>query len=196
MRYVFPPKPLLITRTQALFQRLDDDKDVIAELKLNGTRLLLHRYADGHYEYWNRHHAQLKYHPSNTLVEHLNQLRWPAGNCLVDGELMHFKTTNVKHTIVLFDVFIWDGKFLSNETLRERKQILDDLFGEQVFGDLINSELYLCDYQRLYDTYTVRSEVEGLVMKRLSSKLQIGFTSSPIVSWMWKVRKPGPTYRF
>lgn len=195
MRYVFPPKPLLITRTQPLFQRLDDDKDVIAELKLNGTRLLLHRFADGHYEFWNRHHQQLKYHPSDILVEHLNKLNW-KGDCQIDGELMHFKTINVKHTIVLFDVFIWDGKFLSTETLRERKHILDGLFTGHVFSDLKPSELFLHHFQRLYDEYTVRPEVEGLVMKRLSSKLQVGFSDSPVVAWMWKVRKPTKNYRF
>lgn len=195
MRYVFPPKPLLITRTQPLFQRLDDDKDVIAELKLNGTRLMLFRYADGRYEFWNRHKQKLTYHPSDELLSHLNKLHW-EGDCLIDGELMHFKTTHIKHTIVLFDVFIWNGKYLGTETLRERKMILDKLFVGLEFNDLKPSALFLHHFQRLYDEYTVRPEVEGLVMKRLSSKLQVGFSDSPVVAWMWKVRKATKNYRF
>jgi ATP-dependent DNA ligase len=116
----------------------------------------------------------------------------------------------MKHTIILFDTFVWNGKFLSTETLRERKSILGDLFDEQRFSDLRNSEMYPTDFRKVYDEYTVGAperpadmsermpnrEIEGLVMKKMSSKLQVGFSDSPVVSWMWKVRKPTKNYRF
>ena len=195
MIYLFPPKPTLITITQPMFQKLENDPDYVAEVKLNGTRLELYVFNSGErFEFWNRHKKVLKYDPSKELVEHLKKIKW-QGNCIVDGELMHFKTTNIKHRIVLWDVLIWNDEYQGVKSYAERRQILEDAFGNVAFADLYVNPQYKSGFKELYDEHTKKDEVEGLVMKSLKAKLIVGKRDCPVVKYMWKVRKPGPSYR-
>lgn len=193
--YLFPPKPTLITITQPMFKKLEADPDYVAELKLNGTRLELHVFNSGErFEFWNRHKKLLKYEPSKELLDHLKLIKW-QGDCIVDGELMHFKTIHIKHRIVLWDVFIWNGEYQGGKSYAERRAILEKAFGSLAFMDLYINPQHKTGFRSIYEEYIKKDEVEGLVMKSLKAKLVVGKRDCPIVKYMWKVRKPGPSYR-
>jgi ATP-dependent DNA ligase len=179
-----------------MFKKLNDDPDYVAELKLNGTRLELHVFNSGErFEFWNRHKKILKYEPSKELLEHLRMIKW-EGDCMADGELMHFKTIHIKHRVVLWDVFVWNGASLvGGKSEDERHKILEDAFGNLAFTDLYINPQYKSGFRKVYEENTERDEVEGLVMKSLKAKLVVGKRDCPIVKYLWKVRKPGPSYR-
>jgi len=186
----YPPKPTLITITQALFSELELDPRFIAELKYNGDRLIL--YKDNNFDFWSRHGAPLrKYQPSAQLIDHLNSLNLFSGSWVFDGELLHFKTKAIKHRVVLFDLYVWKGKRIDQLPFSERRKRLEDVFTGSNFEDVILAPQWLSGWREVFDTETEREEIEGLVMKRLDAKVTFGRSSSPVVSYMFKVRKPG-----
>ncbi len=202
----FPPKPLLISIDQPLFSELELREDVVAEPKYNGTRLILKRFERTEpYEFWNRHGEILKYQPSKELIEQLNLITW-EGNCVLDAELLHFKTKKVKHSIMGFDVFEWDGLPTIGFTLSPRRKLLEDKVGENTARFIFRENDILLapqwvggekgKFRQLYNELIQREEIEGLVLKSLKAKVVLGRSESPVVPTMWKVRKPGPTYRF
>lgn len=199
VRFEYPPKPTLITKDQPLFQSLSNDPKVVAELKYNGTRLVLIRNLDGSYVFYGRDRQILKYSPSKEIIEMLNSLNW-KGECVLDGELLHFKTKHIKNTIVLFDVFYWDGRSLKNEVFSKRRQVLLDLFPESKVDPfhfpVYPAAHFVDNFKSIFESHIIRDEIEGLVMKRLDARLEFGKSSSPTVKYMWKVRRPGPTYRW
>jgi hypothetical protein len=217
LSYYYPQMPTLISITQPLFLQLDKDPDTVAELKINGTHLILKRFqpiqffpAKNIYEFWGRDGKKLKYSPSSKILDALDKLKW-EGDCEIDAELEHTKVHSRKHTIMLHDVIIWNGELLTNKTFAERRKILESLFKNRVIlMDVVDrkdyNQLKLLNvypsiqwesgYKKIFDEYTPLEEVEGLVIKKLSAKLQVGLHDSPIVRHMWKVRRPHKNYRF
>jgi ATP-dependent DNA ligase len=204
MRYIYPPKPILISIDQPLFKELDADPDVVGELKYNGTRLELYVYEPirptvQRFEFWGREKQRLTYSPSEKVIECLNQIQW-EGNCLVDGELLHFKSKQTKNMIVIWDVFVWNDEFLGKQTFAERRKLLESAmpvsFQTGEFKDVFLSRQWSTGFKAVYDEYTKIAWIEGLVMKKLSAKLIVGTTSCPDVPYMWKVRKANKNYRF
>ncbi len=198
----YPQKPTLISIDQPLFEKLDKDPNVIAEVKYNGTRLILQRFPVislspiGEFEFWNREGSQLKYTPSDELLSNLRSLNW-KGNCVLDGELLHTKVKSTKHHIVLFDVIIWNGEDVSSKPFSERRQILESAFKVlSIFDNLYPAPQWKTGFKTLYEMAIKTDYMEGLVMKRLDSKMVLGKSSSPVVATMWKVRKPTKNYRF
>lgn len=213
--YFYPQVPTLISITQPLFSQLDKDEDTVAELKINGTHLILKRFAgdfvsERRYEFWGRDGKKLKYNPSREVTQELDALKW-EGDCELDGELEHTKVHSRKHTVMLHDAIIWNGKILTDKTFAERRKILESLFKDRVIlMDVVEKRDYAklkclivypsiqwkTGYKKIFDEYTKLEEVEGLVIKKLGAKLKVGMHDCPIVSWMWKVRKPHKNYRF
>ncbi len=201
----FPPKPILISIDQPLFSELELREDVVAEPKYNGTRLILKRLAVGGYEFWNRDGEQLKYDPSHELVSQLGQIEW-EGECVLDGELMHFKTKTIKHCIIIFDVFMWNGLPTTGFTFSQRRKLLEDKLGSNEARFFLRKNGVIlapqwkggpqAEFRKLYKELIQNDEIEGLVIKSLKAKVVLGRTASKEVPTMWKVRKPGPTYRF
>ena len=196
----YPPKPTLISKDQPLFERLEHDGDTVAEPKYNGTRLILQ--FNGTIEFWNRHGTKLKYDPSPEVVQALEKIRQNLkGFTVFDGELVHSKTKTVKHKVVLWDIFMLNGTPVGSQPFVERRKILERLVNG---WPLVVGGSKLCglapqwnsDFKRHYEELIQHDEIEGLVIKKLGAKLVLGTRESPTVSYMFKVRKPGPNYRF
>jgi len=197
-RIFYPPKPTLISIDQPLFEKLDKDPNVIAELKYNGTRLVLQCFPLTSFapiEFWNREGSQLKYTPSELLLSNLRSLNW-KGYCVLDGELLHTKVKSTKHHIVLFDVIIWNGEEVTQKPFSERRKILESSFRTKLFDNLYPAPQWIGGFRELYSKMIEIDYIEGLVMKRLDAKMVLGKSSSPVVATMWKVRKPTKNYRF
>ena len=213
MKNYFPPKPTLITITQPLFGQLELRDDVVCEKKYNGNRLILKRFyfpekisenKTSHYEFWNRDGSMMKYVPPQELIDQLDKIRW-EGECVLDGELLHFKKKQTKNWVVIFDVYLWNGVPTTGKSFKERRELLERVAFCNTAHLQLNSqtidENYLelapqwkggakGNFQKVYDEVIQKDEIEGLVMKSLGSKVTLGTSNSPVVPTMWKVRKP------
>jgi len=194
----YPPKPTLITIDQPLFEELNKDPRFKAELKYNGDRLILYSMGGKEFEFWNRHGSRFrKYTPSPILIRHLKEFKWPKGLSVCDGELLHFKITSIKHHVILFDTFVRDGESLKSKPFSERRQVLEEIVNGKVLEDAVPSQQWTTGFREVYNENIKREEIEGLVMKRLDAKLILGLSASPVVTYMFKVRKPKPgTYQY
>jgi len=169
-----------------------DDPNWIAELKADGTRILLGKEDDDTYWIYNR--KQIEY--TNRLPELIDAAKSiPAGNFILDGEACWFdengrtlfegsqvrcstenankqRIAQLKYPIVMlaFDVLHVDGRNIENWPIEERKNLLDDLL--KGTPPAIKSLPYTITGKReLYNELTARGE-EGLIIKRLGSKYE------------------------
>lgn len=189
---IYPQKPSLITIDQSLFSRLESAEDWIAELKFNGDRLILQ--INDRIEFWNRHGEKFKRY--NTVVEEeLKKIEWKRP-CILDGELLHFKTKTVKNQIILFDVIMWNGEFTVKMPFEKRRAILEQLFDGIVSDYVSIAQQWKNGWRDVFGQKTKKDEIEGLVLKCLSAPYILGKKSSPVVTSMYKVRKRTNMYKF
>jgi ATP-dependent DNA ligase len=195
-KYFYPERPRLLHVDQPLFESLSQNRQWVAEPKFNGSRLQLH-VIDGAFHFWNRHGEPLVYTPSREVLDSLRSLDI-KGYWLFDGEMRHNKTKGIKHQIVFYDVFIADGELLNAKPFWWRRQILTGIRG--IFSD--DKATVSCAFQyrnrfrRAFDLLIKEDEIEGLVIKDLQGRLNLGRTRPVDSTWMWKVRKPSNRYQF
>lgn len=194
-KFFYPERPRLLHIEQPLFERLNQDRDWVAESKYNGSRLQLH-HINGAWQFWNRHEQLMAYTPNQDVLDALAGLNL-AGYWLFDGELRHGKTKGVRHQIVLYDVFIVEGELLLAKPFGERREILETLL--HYLGDyhvLSLPEQYPEGFRQVFGQVSQDEEIEGLVLKNVQGRLSLGRTRAAESSWMWKVRKPSGRYQF
>lgn len=197
--YFYPEKPAgPIHIDQGLFASLSMNPAWIAEPKYNGSRLELHRLPSGIWQYWNRHGVRFSFTPSEELTGALAALPLEAGKYyLFDGELRHNKTKGVRQKIVLYDVFICANRLLTGVSFSERRMILSALENYGGFYECLTiAPQYPDNFREIYEGLIISPEIEGLVIKRLDGKLNLGRSRPINSSWMFKVRKPSNSYRF
>jgi ATP-dependent DNA ligase len=197
-KYFYPERAGLMHKDQPLFETLSNNPDWIAEPKYNGSRLQLHYLPDNSWQFWNRHGQKMSYTPSPELLHDLNGLKL-RGYWLLDGELRHNKVKGVNHRVVIYDVFVADGIILSDIPFIQRRLALEQLFkcsGPSVSDILDLTWQYSTNFRQEFDKYKDNQEIEGLVIKNLKGKLNLGRTSSPKSTWQWKVRKANNSVRF
>jgi len=192
--YFYPEKPILISKDQELFQKISENPDWIAEKKYNGNRLELH-YLNGKFLWWNRHNQKFSFNPDKELLEVLHTLPL-KGYCVFDGELRNNKVTGIKQKIMLFDTLIWNGELLSTPFI-ERRKILSNMIS--VDGDPVGIPYQFQDnFNSVFSNVIQDKEIEGLVFKKLSGKLNLSRKSNQESRWMYKVRRAheGGNYKF
>jgi ATP-dependent DNA ligase len=196
-KYFYPERAALIHKDQPLFETLSKDPKWIAEPKFNGCRLQLHHLADNTWEFWNRHGQKMSYNPSSELLKDLNELGL-KGYWLLDGELRNNKVAGIKDRVVLYDVFVVDGHILNTQTFQERREILETLFHYcGPYDEILDLTVqFNTDFTKEFERYGDDKEIEGLVLKNLNGKLNLGRTSSPKSIWQFKVRKATNSVRF
>jgi hypothetical protein len=201
MIYYFQNRPILLPpdSTEVTVKSFDPNWD--AEKKFNGDRCKLwysqkpglHNFKN--FIFWNRHKEVFrKYTPSEEILDELCSLNLPMETDL-DGELLHFKTKNIKHTIIFYDVYYFGNKQIMEE-LKFRREILHDCFKGKNFKCLKIAEQYETDFQSVFSDVIKSEEVEGLVMKDKRGKIQWNTVKSPDVAWLFKIRRPAKNYQF
>ena len=194
-KYFYPEQPKLLVRGQPLFTDLSENPLWVAEPKYNGQRTMLH-IIDGVAEFWGRHGKKLTYKPSKEMEEALKTFP-NVGYYLLDGELRHNKTKNVKDKLVLWDVIIHNNKLLNDKPYWARRSLLLDL--GLTINDLMIISLikqYKENFQKAFDGLMPFEEFEGLVLKNTQGKLNLGVKSCPESRWMFKVRKKTGRHRY
>jgi ATP-dependent DNA ligase len=197
-KYFYPERARLMHIDQPLFEELSKSPLWVAEPKYNGKRLQLHHLPDGSWQFWNRHEQVMSYTPSAALLADLEGLNL-SGYWLFDGELRDGKVKGIRHRIALYDVFIAEGDLLLGITFGDRRGILEVLFhycGPDA-GDLLDlAPQYEGDFRQLFDGFLEDKEIEGLVLKNVKGRLNLGRTRAADSSWQWKVRKASNVVRF
>jgi ATP-dependent DNA ligase len=190
---------------QDYFEHLSNDPQWVAEPKYNGNHCLIHL-LNGDVQFWDRHEKRLDFDSNPLYKEGRERIK----NIIVkvygdedyfqfDSELRHNKVTGIQNKIVLWDNFIFGNLFLHTRPYWSRHanlDILNNLTSEE--KEIVKPiEQFKDNFKYHYDRLIEESEeFEGLVLKKLSGKLNLGRKAGINSMWMFKVRKPSGRYRF
>lgn len=202
-KYFYPEKPVLMQIIQPEFEELSNDPKWIAEPKYNGARCLVH-ILDGKVEFWDRHGKRLDFDKNPLYKEGRDKIKkflvrafGKVGYFVFDGELRHNKVSGIQCKLVLWDCFIFNHELLNKKPYWSRRALIVIEKNDSV----ILIAQYKDDFQKVYDdcisgVYGDPEEFEGLVMKNVNGKLNLGRVSGSPSSWMFKVRKKTGRHRY
>lgn len=182
--------------------------------KYNGTRTTVFLSPEREVHLRTRHREEHKaYRLTDAMREALLSLVTGGEWNVFDGELLHSKTPNVKDRIVLFDILVHNGRYLTGTTFQERCDILNHACGSpdehedetgrrialKVNQNVWLAETFVFGAQRasrvLFDELIDMDEIEGCVLKDPGGILKPGVTEKNNSEWMVRVRKPHKNYR-
>ncbi len=119
-----------------------------------------------------------------------------------------------RNKFVIWDVLVWDGKYLVGETLESRLNLLEATFpcqrsvvtsqGIEMYQHLCCTELkgiykaptYMGGFTDLYNELIKVPLYEGIVLKKKDAKLEFGLQELNNNGWQIKCRKPTKIYNF
>jgi len=198
-RPIYPPRPGRTLPPSAL--ETEDWTGWVAQPKYNGTRVVIYRHEEGSafhartggFTMLNRHKRPLAdYQPSPELRESL--LRLPPG--IYDGELLHHKTPDIKHRVMLWDLL---GPERVGMDYGTRDTDLLGIFLDVVPGPavrLASSITPAISLAEAFRSITAAPEIEGFVMKRLDAPLERPIGENNNGSWQVRIRRPAPNYAY
>jgi DNA ligase 1 len=165
MKYFYPNQPIPLAPTSKFFDMLVKDQNWIAEEKRNGWRCLIQK-TEGKLKLWSRH--------KTIFQQDLRKLRMELNACLpdetcIDGELIHNRTKHIKEKLVVWDVLIFKGREVMDKSLRERRNLLEEIFPENT-NHIEVAEWFITDKKIVYLRAVEEEGKEGVVLKRLDSK--------------------------
>ena len=192
--YYYPNRPILIPPDSKnplnpkpdYINGLEKSGRFVAEQKWNGDNALI--YTDT-MEFWNRHHERHRYIPTPEVAEELS--KFPK-TCILNTELVHYRTKTVKNLIVVHSLLAWKGKLLVGKTWGDARHILED----QEYGKhVILSRIWKKGFWDLFQQADGEI-IEGIILKNPKGKLVISASKIKDVPWMMKIRKPCKKYSF
>jgi ATP-dependent DNA ligase len=170
--YFYPPQPVRLWPNSAYFLKLRKSPLYDAEIKYNGWRDLI--FVDNNKIYlYNRHNSIIDIN-WKIFADHFKKI---PNNTVFDAELLHFRTTDLKNVIVIFDVPFYNNKDLRRNTLVERRKYLShflrapDIIIPSSQSQVYNIQQYSTDFLDLYNMIIKRnsSVEEGIVIKKKMS---------------------------
>jgi ATP-dependent DNA ligase len=171
MNFFYPPQPSRIWPDSDIFKSLCNNQGYDAEIKANGWRILSH--IDDTLKLYNR---------DGTIIDVPRDLfslafKGVPKYTIFDGELINFRTKDVKNIIVLFDCMFYKGKDLRSLPLFERRKYLNDfdkqpkIFSTKSTGKIYRIAQYTTNIEALYFDIIKRNDPleEGIILKKKSS---------------------------
>lgn len=211
--YIYPPRPEFKIPPSELAKF--DNGEYAVQPKYNGTCCLV--FTNGNEVHiYNRHRQPLSNCATDIEFEKLAfSDNWYvyAGEYLNKGKAGEFGSKE-KDKFVIWDVLVWNNEYLVGDTLYTRLQLLEDTFPTQrgrVFSDglelyshlsftefngIYKAPTYLNQFEYLYNDIVKTDLYEGLVIKKLDSKLAFGFQELNNHDWQVKCRKETKVYKF
>ena len=202
-RYIYPPRPVLYTLKQ-----IDNfTENHVAQLKLNGTRTGVVIFPDKSIEFWTRHETQHKaYKVTDSMRDSLLSLDLsPRQFYYFDAELLHSKSSLIKDTIVLYDLFVYRSKYLFGITYADRLKHLRKLCGKpkilrkdklayKVNDNVMLIKSYKKNFKKIFDRAHDHPIIEGVVVKNVKAELGYHYAHDKC-NWMGKIRVPTNSYK-
>lgn len=204
-RYIYPPRP----KNAIPYDELDfwDNNTLVGQPKLNGSNVTI--YTNGSkIIVMNRHNQRF----SNFKISESEILSLYRGEgwLVINGEYMN-KSKNdeydklFNHKFVIFDILAYNGDYLVGNTFDDRISLLDELYGKNdsdqkyLYGiteNVYRVRSYYTNFKSLFDEITKIDMIEGIVMKRINAKLELGVNESNNVKSQIKCRKRSNSYSF
>lgn len=218
-KYLFPPRTeMKIPPGPGGVRKIwEGFPDALAQFKMDGTRNLMYVFPDQHVECWNRHEEKQKqYTLTPSMAKQVRALNLPAGKFhVLDGELIHAKTKNIKDVMYMFDILVFDGEYLIGENYITRYNLLASLMkgtGSKLWSETyfpsdfspIEGRMYLAEnypatkWEWMWQVAQSVDFCEGMVLKRTGpvSALTTGYRQINNDGFMLRVRKPKKNYKF
>lgn len=212
-RYIYPPRPSTSVPREEnqFFNKLG----WMAQLKYNGSRCLIKHMPDNTIQLWNRHAERFRtYHAPEWLKDEIRQAIYklglkPNAYHVLDGELLDQKHSEIKDTIVIWDVLVLDGEHLLDSSYKLRYDALREglsteeswHYKEYDLGIKLTDHVLMprCyygeDWDQLWElVYKVnapfpdRPLLEGLMLKDPVGLLERGFREKNNGSWLVRSR--------
>lgn len=203
-QYLFPPRPEIKAPSTVISNY---EGKFIAQPKLNGSCAIL--FTNGEKVIMmNRHKAQF----SRELLinkEELKKLHKGNGWIVLIGEYMNKSKKDSNGNIfngkfVIFDILVYQDKYLIGTTFKERQELLDKLYPTQSFDkyiSAISSSLFKVNNIQTNITQSwediIKTDMyEGFVLKNPYGTLDVGYRSNNNTGWQLKIRKPTKNYEY
>lgn len=204
MRYIFPPRPEIKTPVSGLptYERMG----FIGQPKLNGSCAELYLGMD-RMKFMNRHQASF----ARNLIpeEDLLRLHRGSGPMVLCGEYMNKSKRDgngqlFNGCLVLFDILVYNGQYLTGTSFLERLALLDSLFPttpydkwiDQVSKNVYRVKSFESGFSELYKEIVQIDMYEGWVLKKPGGILEAGFRPANNMGWQLKARKPTKNYSY
>ena len=211
--YIYPPRPEYKIPPKDL--DTFDTGEYIVQPKYNGTCCIVFTNGKEVYVY-NRHKQPLSWYSSDIEFEKLaqsNQWYVYTGEYLNKGKLGETGTKE-KDKFIIWDILVWAGQYLIGDDLLTRVKLLEETFpcqrakinedGLEMYEYLCHTDLkniykapsYMNGFSKLFKDISKTDLYEGLVIKKIDSKLSYGFQELNNHDWQIKCRKPTKVYHF
>lgn len=213
-KFIYPPRPVNKISTDQIEKY--DTGEYVAEVKYDGSAVVVFLDADG-FIVMNRHHETI----SNDFAEEIDWAGMYSGKgwMVLCGELLNKNKlgehgTPLNKKFVIWDILVYNGDYMVGATHAERLRKLEILFPTQrmqvtaagieeykhvcftsVKG-VFKKAVYTTNFTELYNDLVTTSLYEGVIIKRLDSKLQFGFVEKNNFSSSVKCRKSTKNYLF
>ena len=203
--YLYPPRPEIAIVPEHLLYY--EKKKWIAQYKKNGTCSIIAITPLKEYIAMNRHkdsHRQwtITTHIKNELTRLFPEKMW----IMLEVELLHAKTKDIKDTIFIHDILVWNSEFLYGSTFMDRQEVLD----KHLKTNVESQTHYVCDsegkiwYAKKFeknftDLFFGIKDVsvdEGLVLKNPKGKLKFCIKPDSNSDWSVKCRHETKNYSF
>ncbi len=182
MKYLYPCKPNPLAVDSPFLDELDRDVHWIGEIKKNGWRCLVYRERE--LTLWTRHKTMIT-EPLATLRDSLMAV---PENTILDGELIHFRTQDIKGALYLFDVLVHKGRQLTDLPLADRRKVLEDV-AVKLTGIELAAQVRI-GKKALYHKAIKDPVNEGIVLKKLDSKYLVSEKRCQQNPFWLKVKRP------
>lgn len=204
-RYLYPPRPQNAVPSTDL--NYYDNGSFIGQPKLNGSNSTI--YTDGvKVIIMNRHGDRLtRFEIKDDEI--LSLYRGTGGWTVLNGEYMNKSKRDensvFNHKFVIFDILVNDGDYLIGKTFKQRVELLDEMFGKVecekdylwgISDNVYRVKSYENNFSMLFDTLTPIDMIEGLVLKRVNARLEMGNTELNNTKSQVKARKSTKNYKF
>lgn len=206
-QYLFPPRPesAIAPVSIGFYQNMG----WVAQYKKNGTNTIIGLSPSGEVITMTRHADQHKaWQISDHLKKTLLQIFPRSGWHVLCAEVMHSKTKDIKNTLYVHDILVFNGDYLINSTFIERQSILDDIciplaqseeYSHYVCDDqgkLWYAKLFKSALTDLFWSIQIPELDEGLVLKNPAGKLKACTKEKSNDDWQVKVRHSTKKYPF
>jgi hypothetical protein len=183
----------------------------VAQLKINGTRTLIHIQPNGEVEVVRPGTTHKFWELTDNVKDQILSLNIERGKeYWLDGELLNNKTKTpfYRNRIVLYDVLQAGRFFFGRPKLLERQEILLDICGNpdtlepenglalQATDNIWVLETFYGDFVEHYKAKIHLDEVEGLMLKKINSFLKNFGHKEHEVTWQLRCRKEHKNYQF
>lgn len=197
VKYLWPPrtniKATFGDESMMLWMRYPD---VIAQPKLNGTRVVV--YINDDVVIWNRHRARLQYALPLFMKKEILSKFGGTETTVLDGELLHTKTKEENNVLVFFDVL--RGQGVDKLSYMRRYEFITSLakLGLSQPPKAGVYQMPIIDRDEWESVYMLSDRhkwLEGLMLKRTNALSQLdSMDHEHDTYWMMKVRRATKNY--